>query len=117
MNSRMCLIKKLCPKEFPMKNTFKLFSLLMVISVLISACASAGANPNAEGSGSPGKVVEYSLMSTMTDGQMAFIGMGGGIDGVRNPTLSANVGDTVRITLTGGDAVEHDLVFPDFNAH
>jgi nitrite reductase (NO-forming) len=47
---------------------------------------------------------------------MTFIGVGGGIDGVRNPTLSASVGDTVRVTLTGGDAVEHDIAFPDFNA-
>jgi nitrite reductase (NO-forming) len=52
----------------------------------------------------------------MVDGQMAFVGMGGGIDGVHNPTLSANVGDTVKITLTAGDTVEHDVAFPDFNA-
>ncbi len=55
-------------------------------------------------------------MSTMVDGQMTFVGVGGGIEGVHNPTLSANVGDTVRITLTGGDSVEHDVAFPDFNA-
>ena len=52
----------------------------------------------------------------MVDGQMTFVGVGGGIEGVHNPTLSANVGDTVRITLTGGDSVEHDVAFPDFNA-
>jgi nitrite reductase (NO-forming) len=42
--------------------------------------------------------------------------MGGGIDGVKNPTLSANVGDTVKITLVSGDGIEHDVAFPDFNA-
>lgn len=103
-----------------MKISFKLFSLLMVIAVLLAAC---GGSPKSEitstssSSGLPkGKLVEYSLMSTMLDGQMAFVGVGGGIDGVKNPNLSANVGDTVRITFTGGDAVEHDLAFPDFNA-
>ena len=98
-----------------MKKFHKLFVLLLTISVLLSAC---GKTETASTSlGLPeGKLVEYSLVSTMTDGQMAFLGVGGGIDGVKNPTLSASVGDTVRVTLTGGDAVEHDVAFPDFNA-
>ena len=103
-----------------MKNLFKLFSLLIVASVLISACSSAAGNttPNSEGSttAATGKVVEYGLLSAMADGQMVFIGVGGGIDGVQNPVLSANVGDTVKITLTAGDSVEHDVAFPAFNA-
>ena len=97
-----------------MKISFKLFSLLMIAAVLVSACASA---TKSEGkSTGTSRTVEYSLMTAMTDGQMAFVGMGGGIDGVKNPTLSANVGDTVKITLTAGDSVEHDVAFPDFNA-
>jgi nitrite reductase (NO-forming) len=99
-----------------MKTSFKLFSLLIAIAVLISACGSATKSENNAMAMTEGKTVEYSLMSTMIDGQMAFVGVGGGIDGVRNPTLSANVGDTVKVTLTGGDSVEHDLAFPDFNA-
>ena len=35
---------------------------------------------------------------------------------MKNPTLSANVGDTVRINLTSADGIEHDIAFPDFNA-
>lgn len=99
-----------------MKSSIKLFSLLIAIAVLISACGSATKSETSLITMTEGKTVEYSLMSSMIDGQMAFVGMGGGIDGVRNPTLSANVGDTVRITLTGSDSVEHDLAFPDFNA-
>ena len=97
-----------------MKISFKLFSLLIALSVLISACSSA-AKTGSESSVT-GKIVEYGLLTAMVDGQMAFIGVGGGIDGVHNPTLSANVGDTVQITLTAGDSVEHDVAFPDFNA-
>jgi nitrite reductase (NO-forming) len=100
-----------------MKNLYRLFVLLSAISVLLSACGGAKPETLSTSAGLPeGKLVEYSLLSTMLDGQMAFVGVGGGIDGVKNPTLSANVGDTVRITLTGGDAVEHDIAFPDFNA-
>jgi len=100
------------------KNTFKLLSLLMAISVLISACASANASAVREASSvtSIGKVVEYSLTTGMADGKMVFIGVGGGIDGVVNPTLSAMAGDTLKITLSSGEGVEHDIAFPDFNA-
>jgi nitrite reductase (NO-forming) len=99
-----------------MKTSFKVFSLLIVIAVLISACGSATKANSETTLTTEGKTVEYSLMSTMIDGQMTFVGMGGGIVGVHNPTLIATVGDTVKITLTGGDSVEHDLAFPDFNA-
>lgn len=100
-----------------MKISFKIFSLLMVVAVLISACASAtisdvGANTTT----GTGRTVEYKLMTSMADGQMAYVGMGEAIDGVKNPTLSANVGDTVKITLMATDTVEHDIAFPDFNA-
>jgi nitrite reductase (NO-forming) len=99
-----------------MKISLKLFSLLLALSVLVSACSTAAKAGNASGIESTGKVVEYALETAMIDGQMAFIGRGGGIDGIKNPTLSANVGDSVKITLTAGDSVEHDIAFPDFNA-
>src|SRR6266498_2704538 len=99
-----------------MKNTFKLLSLLMIISVLLSACANASANAAHEASNSTGKIMEYGLTTGMADGKMAFIGVGGGIDGVINPMLSANVGDTVKLTLSSGEGVEHDITFPDFQA-
>lgn len=101
-----------------MKNILKLFGLLVAISILITACGDNATTESTTGGAPPsGKVVEYSLKTNMVDGQMAFFGVGGGINGVKNPTLSANVGDTVRITLTSGDGVEHDVAFPDFNAY
>lgn len=96
-----------------MKNTFNLLSLLAVITVLISACASPA---KGNGAADAGKVVEYGLTTGMADGKMSFIGVGAGIDGVVNPRLSANVGDTVKLTLSSGEGVEHDITFPDFNA-
>ena len=100
-----------------MKKMFRLFSLLMAISILISACGGSAKTETSTGAPPSGKVVEYGLLTNMVDGQMAFFGVGGGIDGVKNPMLSANVGDTVKVTLTSGDGVEHDVSFPDFNAY
>ena len=100
-----------------MKHTLKLFSSLLLVAVLLSACGSAAKNATtSSASTGTSKNVAYSLMTAMADGQMEFVGVGGGIDGVKNPTLSANVGDTVQITITAGDSVEHDIAFPDFNA-
>ena len=108
-----------------MTKLYKVFSLLIALILLLSACASGNAIPaesSSSGNGSDtsnistGKVVEYTLESSMADGMMMYKGVGGDIAGVKNPTLSANVGDTVRIILIAGDSVEHDVGFPDFNA-
>ena len=88
---------------------FKIFAILLMAALILSACASAAQNA------SEGKVVEYALTTGVIDGRFTYIGVGGGIDGVSNPILSANVGDTVKITLTS-DGIEHDISFPDFNA-
>ncbi|HEX2995635.1 MAG TPA: cupredoxin domain-containing protein [Anaerolineales bacterium] len=101
-----------------MKNTFKLLSLFVAAALLFSACANAKADAASEAGSSSGtgKVIEYVLTSALIDGKMVFVGASGGIDGVTNPTLSANVGDTVKVTLSTGDGMEHNVVFPDFNA-
>ena len=46
---------------------------------------------------------------------MAFQGVGGSIDGQINPLLTANVGDTVRLTVINGDPILHDLTISEFN--
>src|SRR5690349_8681271 len=110
----MCPRKQSYPKEYLMKNLFKLASLLIAISVLLTACTNA--NASASANGDSGKTIEYALQTGMIDGKMAFVGVGGGIDGITNPTLSANVGDTLKVTLSSGEGVQHDISFPDFNA-
>jgi nitrite reductase (NO-forming) len=54
-------------------------------------------------------------LSLRTNG-IAFVGAGGDIEGVTNPTLNVNEGAIVQITLINGDGIEHDVAFPDFNA-
>jgi nitrite reductase (NO-forming) len=85
-------------------------SLALVLLVAFVATACGGASGSAE------QAVSYALTTGLVDGQMAFIGVGGDIDGVINPTLKANVGDTVNIQLTSGEGAQHDIAFPDFDA-
>ncbi len=49
---------------------------------------------------------EYTLESSM----LGYRGVGGDIEGVRNPVLWARTGETVRIVLINGELMVHDLV-------
>ena len=60
--------------------------------------------------------VSYTLTTGMVDGRMTFIGVGGELDGVANPSLQAEPGDVVEIVLVNGDNIQHNLVAPDFDA-
>lgn len=65
-----------------------------------------------------GVTVEYTLKTVMgLTPPMAFMGVGGEIEGVINPTLKANAGDRIKITLINGDPIEHDLVIDEFGGH
>lgn len=68
------------------------------------------------GDGSAPAVVEYTLRTVLgLTPAMAFQGVGGSIDGQINPLLTANVGDTVRLTVINGDPILHDLTISEFN--
>jgi nitrite reductase (NO-forming) len=91
-----------------MKGSFKVFSICLLIVFLLAAC---GDQPSVSGS----RTISYTLRTDLQDGKMVFIGMGGDIDGVTNPTLKANIGEAVNIKLVSGDGAEHNIAFPDFN--
>lgn len=62
-------------------------------------------------------LVEYTLRTTLGgDPAMAFVGVGGDIDGVVNPELTVNVGDRVRLTVINGDPMLHDLTIDELGA-
>src|SRR5687768_12744381 len=48
---------------------------------------------------------EYTLQASM----LGYRGVGGELEGVRNPVLRASRGETVRITIVGVEALPHDL--------
>ena len=63
-------------------------------------------------------VVEFTLRTQIGgDPVMAFVGEGGSIDGIVNPDLVVNLGDTVRITVINGDPALHDLKIDEFGVN
>jgi nitrite reductase (NO-forming) len=60
--------------------------------------------------------VSFTLKTTLIDGRMVFLGIGGEIDGVDNPNLLAQPGDRIRVTLVNEDGMPHDFALPDLNA-
>lgn len=85
----------------------------VVLSVILLASTrgdlSSQSPPAARTAGSFDR--EYTLESTM----LGYRGMGGDIDGVRNPTLWARPGETVRITIVNGELMVHDVVLEKHN--
>lgn len=63
---------------------------------------------------SAGQTISYTLMTSTGGHGLAFMGVGGAIDGVVNPVLRARPGDTVEITLINGDGLPHDLTIDEF---
>jgi len=55
--------------------------------------------------------VTFTLRAKLT----GYEGIGGTIDGVRNPTLQVNLGDTVTIIIVGGERLQHDLRVEGYN--
>lgn len=60
--------------------------------------------------------VRFRLRTTLAEGKLAFVGVSGSIDGQVNPSLRVNDGDVVQVDLVNDDGVEHDIIFPDFDA-
>ncbi|MFP3853338.1 MAG: copper-containing nitrite reductase [Anaerolineales bacterium] len=59
--------------------------------------------------------IEYTLLTGADYGGLVFVGQGGDIDGEVNPTLTAEPGDVVQITLINADAIAHDLAIDEFS--
>jgi len=54
---------------------------------------------------------EYTLEANM----LGYRGVGGDIDGIRNPTLWARAGETVKITIVNGELMVHDVSLEKHN--
>ena len=105
-----------------MKTSHKfaiIFSVL--ISLFLFGCASqqeetVPVTPDGNQSESSATVdAEFTLQTLAENGKLLYIGVGGDIDGIINPDLVVQPGAVVRIVLTNGDGMVHDLFLPDFN--
>jgi nitrite reductase (NO-forming) len=68
----------------------------------------ARATPSLQASKAAATVVKKFVLKTgMAGGKMVYLDEKGAV----NPTLRANVGDTVEIALSSGEGAEHDIVF------
>ena len=86
-----------------MSQRSPLAARLIVSAVLLAAAR--GDIARAGGQTPTGVDREYILQSSM----LGYRGMGGDIDGIRNPTLWARTGETVRITIVNGELMVHDI--------
>ncbi|HEU4893802.1 MAG TPA: PVC-type heme-binding CxxCH protein [Vicinamibacterales bacterium] len=75
---------------------------VLVAAVLLACLRAAPAGQSAQ----TGVDREYVLSASM----LGYLGTIGEIEGVRNPTLWARTGETVRITIVNGEMMVHDLV-------
>lgn len=106
--------KQLNPHFFTLTFLGFLVFFLMIFPISIEVKTNDAHAQDTENS----TVVEYTLR-TMLGGTppMAFVGVGGDIDGIMNPTLIANVGDTVRLTVINGDPILHDFRIDEFGVN
>ncbi len=88
-------------------KVFKVLILFLLGALLITACAGAVANLSGK---------EYVLTTDLKDGKLMFLGVSDEINGQTNPTLSADPGETITVTLINGGMGQHSLSFPALRA-
>ena len=97
-----------------MKHPASLWSRLGVslsVLILLLAVSRAYVSTQTPAAKPPAFDREYILEATM----IGYRGVGGEIDGVRNPTLWARTGESVRITIVNGELMVHDIALEGMN--
>ena len=89
----------------------KSFAKFLILTVLLAAFIGACANKNSQLTSK-----EYVLTTEMKDGNLIFLGVSDEINGLANPTLSADAGETITVTLINGGMGQHDITFPEVKA-
>lgn len=88
-----------------MRRTLLLTTLFCIGLLALAGCTRQGGDEAADQT--------FTLRTGVVDGRMAYIGVGGAIDGLANPELAVRAGQRVRIDLINGDGPSHDLALPD----
>jgi len=84
-------------------KTLRVMFFVLLLGGLLAAC-----------SGALGKVStrKYVLTTGFEGGNLVYLGVGGDINGLVNPTLHANPGETITVVLVNSGDGEHDISFP-----
>ncbi len=80
--------------------------LFLFFAVILAAC----------GGSQPPSTREYILTTGMDGEKFVFLGVGDNINGQSNPTLTANPGETITITLINGGYARQQLAIKDVRA-
>ncbi|MGA2480516.1 MAG: copper-containing nitrite reductase [Spirochaetia bacterium] len=86
---------------------------VVIVASLVLLAGIPGGTAWAE---SPARARAYTLRTDMTPTGMAFFSAEDSDSDLQNPTLVAEVGDTVTITLVNGDGAVHDVVIEELHA-
>ena len=78
--------------------------------------ASAGKGMAGMAKGDMHAPVVFTLRTGIAEGRMVYIGVGGDINGVANPPLTAHEGETVQINVINGEGAEHDIIIDQYGA-
>jgi nitrite reductase (NO-forming) len=97
---------------------------LALVAVMVGGCTPQAPTeavlPTTEGPSvteTPSRTIEFTLKTAVDGRKIFYVGVGGDIDGIVNPDLVAQPGDTIHAVMLNGDGLPHDLTFPDFDAH
>ncbi len=85
----------------------------LAIALIVLTCSFASLHDSTVVSAQSQRPIhrDYTLEASV----LGYRGIGGEIDGIRNPTLSALTGETVRITIVNTDLVLHDVALEQMN--
>jgi len=94
----------------------KAHRIVLLVALMLGLAAAAWAATKQRAPASYQPDVTFTLKTAVTEGKLAFVGVGGRIDKAVNPTLSVAPNAVVQIVLVNGDGAMHDIALPDFNA-
>ena len=84
-------------------RVFKIVVFVLLLAGALVACSPAAEVVN----------TEYVLTTDIENGNFVFVGVGGDINGMVNPTLTAAPGETITVTLVNGGHGKHDITFEE----
>jgi len=85
-------------------KALKLLIIAFLFTAILTACSGARSEVSTK---------NYILTTGFENGELVFLGVGGDINGMINPTLHADPGETITVMLVNGGEGEHDIYFPN----